>query len=354
MGLHAKNAQVCLLSGVRDELSSWDVPFEKQACIKRSWSCVKQQAMRFKADVVHFQWVDNPFSVLRLVRWLQRHGIKTVYTPHNLLPHEKRWMLMPLYRLLYRAMDRVVARDQHIAWALQELLDVDSDCVEFIAGSPNLLALNTDRSDESHSLDLVKQHNEKRLLFFGHGSGRKGLDRLLDVVQQHQWPEHYHLVLAGEGVMSSSSCEQINRAMEKIKITVINQYVPAQKVAQLFTSADLLLMPYTGQCKSPMLDLAAALKLPVLKSDRVNGADFREQMHGVTFELNDDQQMLGLLQDDAWINASKNYLQSQVSTQQMMTKLADQHLNMYSQLLQSPISGIERLKLQQQGSGIGI
>jgi len=352
VGLHAKNVQVCLLSGVRDELSEWVVPFEKQACLNNNWSCVKQQALRFKADVVHFQWVDNPFSVLRLVKWLQSRGIKTVYTPHNLLPHEKRWMLMPLYRMLYRAMDKVVARDQHIAWALEELLDVNSDRVNFIPGSPNLLALKTAQTNEYSGFDLKRCPDEKRLLFFGHGSGRKGLDLLLDMLQQQQWPEHYHLVLAGEGIISSACPEKIDRAREKIRITLIDQYVPAQKVAQLFSSADVLLMPYTKQCKSPMLDLAAALKLPVLKSNRVNGADFRELMHGVTFDLSDPYKMLEYLNDDDWIAASKSYLHSQVSTQHMMANLADEHLKMYRQLLEREKPRVEGLKLQQQGSAI--
>ncbi len=357
MGLHSAKAQVRLLSGVRDELSAWDVPFEKHSCIQRGrkgWSCVKQQVMQFQPDIVHFQWVDNPFSALRLVKWLQRRGIKTIYTPHNLLPHEKRWMLMPLYRLLYRAMDKVIARDQHIAWALEELLDVNSHQVEFIPGSPNLLASVGSLNCDDESCYARKLEHEKRLLFFGHGSRRKGLDQLLDIIQQHDWPTHYHLVLAGEGVMSSVNGDCIMHAREKMKITLIDQYIPPEKVAQLFSSADILLMPYTKQCKSPLLDLAAALKLPVVKSDRVKGAEFREGMHGVTFKQDDAIQMLDYLLNEDWLDSSRAYLQSQVSTEQMMAQLATQHLKMYRGVLQCQYQLHDELKLQQQSSGISI
>ncbi len=353
MGLHNAGAKVRLLSGVRDELSAWDVPFEKQSCIqqgRKGWSCVKRQAMQFQPDIVHFQWVDNPFSALRLVRWLQRRGIKTVYTPHNLLPHEKRWMLMPLYRLLYRAMDKVIARDQHIAWALEELLDVNAHQVEFIPGSPNLLA-SAALPSCAEACYAGKQQQEKRLLFFGHGSPRKGLDQLLDIINQHSWPAHYHLLLAGEGVMSSVYGDRIRHAREKMKITLIDQYIPAEQVAQLFASSDLLLMPYTKQCKSPLLDLAAALKLPVLKSDRVKGAEFREGMHGVTFRHDDAAQMLQYLRDEDWVDNCRRYLKSQVSNDQMMMQLAMQHLKMYRDVLQQQQLSLA-LNLQQQGSGI--
>ncbi len=126
LGLSRAGINTQLLTGRRDELHNWPVPFHKQACLDsgwRGWRCIRRQVREEHPDIVHLQWVDNPFHALRFVRWAGKRGVRVVYTPHNILPHEKRWLLMPAYRHLYRRIDQVVARDQNLAWALEELLD---------------------------------------------------------------------------------------------------------------------------------------------------------------------------------------------------------------------------------------
>lgn len=347
LGLHQQGIEVELLTGERDELFGWDVPFPKQSCIqsgRKGWRCVREHISRSKPDVVHFQWVDNPLLVYRLVQWMKRRGIKVVYTPHNVLPHEKRWMLMPFYRLLYRAMDKVVARDMHIAWALEELLDVHKETIEHIPGSPNLLATSFTECDDS--LFPQKAPAEKRILFFGHGCSRKGLDMLLKLVSENDWPEQYHLLLAGEGVLSKVPESLVSSAREKIKITAVHQYIAPNRVASLFSSTDLLVMPYVKQCKSPLLDLAAALNLPVLKSNRVEGADFREGIHGFTFSHDDPSALLNHLSDFDWVRKVKANLHSLGSAEASIHRLAFGHKSLYQSLVNmQALSSSQSLKV---------
>ncbi len=334
LGLHQQGVEVELLTGERDELVGWNVPFPKQSCIqsgRKGWRCVREKISRSKPDVVHFQWVDNPLAVYRLLQWMKRRGIKVVYTPHNVLPHEKRWILMPFYRLLYQAMDKVVARDMHIAWALEELLDVHKETIEHIPGSTNLLATRFTECDDSLFPD--KTTGEKRILFFGHGCSRKGLDMLLKLFSENDWPEQYHLLLAGEGVLSKVPESLLMSARKKIKITAVHQYIAPNQVANLFSSANLLVMPYIKQCKSPLLDLAAALNLPVLKSNRVEGADFREHIHGLTFSHDDPDALLTHLRNFEWVSKVKINLHSLGTAEASIQRLAFGHKNLYQSLM---------------------
>jgi glycosyltransferase involved in cell wall biosynthesis len=280
--------------------------------------------------VVHLQWVDNPIHAYRIVRWAQRRGVRVVYTPHNILPHERRWLLMPAYRLLYRALDRVVARDAHLAWALEELLDMPRERVAHLPRSPNFLAMQT-QSREIVS-PVPRRQGERRLLFFGHGSPRKGLDGLLRVLAGEQWSPEEHLLIAGENVMHGITEETLARAREAMRISVLDRYVAPDEVAVLFRDADLLLMPYTRQCKSPLLDLAAALRLPVLRSDQVAGADFREGTHGVTFPHDDPGAMCDWLTQRAWQRAAKQRLEALDDPFGSMDRLAAGHERLYQQL----------------------
>lgn len=331
LGLQRAGVETQLLTSRRDELADWMVPFHKQACLdggRRGWRCLRRHVLEMCPDIVHLQWVDNPFHALRFVRWAHQRGVRVVYTPHNILPHEKRWLLMPAYRLLYRMIDRVVARDAHLAWALEELLDTPGERLALLPGSPNFLALQTleCRADSPAPIRLPGEH---RLLFFGHGCRRKGLDRLLETVAGNRWPEGMHLVVAGEGVLNGISAVLLDAARRAARITLIDRYVAPREVATLFRDADLLLMPYVKQCKSPLLDLAAALRLPVLRSDRVQGADFREGVHGCTFVHDDHAAMESRLKQTRWLAGVRRNLAAMDDPLAAIDRLAEGHRQLY-------------------------
>ena len=345
LGLQRAGAEVCLLTGRWDELWNWPVPYAKRACLEtgwRAWRCVRGYVEQMKPDLVHLQWVDNPIHACRFVRWARRRGVHVVYTPHNILPHERRWLLMPAYRMLYRAMDQVVARDIHLAWALEELLDTPRERVTHLPGSPNFLAMQT--REQAMDSPLPRLPGERRrLLFFGHGSPRKGLDGLLEAVAGERWPESMHLLIAGENVMHGIADEAVSKARAAMRISVLDRYVSPGEVAVLFRDADLLLMPYTRQCKSPLLDLAAALHLPVLRSDRVQGADFREGLHGVTFPHDDPSAMIDRLKQSDWLTNTKQELAARDDPFGSLDRLAAGHLRLYEQLDsadRSPAAGL--------------
>lgn len=343
LGLQRTGAEVWLLTGRWDELCNWPVPYRKHACLGtgyRAWRCVRTYVEEMEPDVVHLQWVDNPIHAYRFVRWAQRRKVRVVYTPHNILPHERRWLLMPVYRLLYRALDRVVARDTHLAWALEELLDTPRERVAHLPGSPNFLAMQTREREIASPLPRLPDER-RRLLFFGHGSPRKGLQGLLQSVAGEAWSDVLHLLIAGENVMQCIAPETLVSARAAMRISVLDRYVSPDEVAVLFREADLLLMPYTKQCRSPLLDLAAALRLPVLRSDRVQGTDFREGVHGVTFPHDDPAAMRDWLKQSDWLVQSKKRLRALDDPFGSMDRLALGHDRLYRQLITaaSPVVG---------------
>ncbi|MEJ2529560.1 MAG: glycosyltransferase, partial [Gammaproteobacteria bacterium] len=330
-GLQRADVETQLLTGRRDELNGWSVPFHKQACLEsgyRGWHCLRRHVCEERPDIVHLQWVDNPFSALRFVRWAHQRGIKVIYTPHNVLPHERRWLLMPAYRVLYQRMDRVVARDAHLAWALEELLETPQEQVTLLSGSPNYLALRS-LDDSNYSPAPERLPGERRLLFFGHGGRRKGLDLLLTTVAGNVWPSEMHLVVAGEEVLRGIPQELLHAAQRSMRFTLIERYVAPQEVASLFRDSDLLLMPYIKQCKSPLLDLAAALRLPVLRSDRVQGAYFHEGVHGITFNHQEHSVLEHRLKQTQWLNSVRRNLQAMDDPMDAIDRLAAEHASLY-------------------------
>ncbi len=342
LGLHEAGCRVALLTGQRDELGHWPLPFAKQACQSEGWGFwrrLRQQLKRDPVDVVHIQWVDSVAAVLDFVRWARRRGIRVVYTPHNILPHRRRWFAMPLYRALYAVVDRVVARDRHIAWGLEELFDLPLSRQAFLPGSPNLMAHQV--APRRSLVELGKAPvDEFGLLYFGHGNPRKGLTFLLEFLCAQTWPARLHLMIAGEGVLNGISPELLAQVKARLRVTVIDHYVEAESVPELFSRASLLLLPYVKQCKSPLIDLAAAFAVPVLRSDRVQGAWFQEGRHGHTLPHDNPQAWMDVLsrlmaQPQA-LNEMRKALSKDESVTTAIGRLAGSHLGLYETLLAGP------------------
>lgn len=336
LGLAGQGHDVLLMTGGRDELAHWHVPFAKQSCMPdghASWRCLIRAVREFRPDVVHFQWIGQPLAATAFVTWARGHGVRVVYTPHNVLPHRGRWLLTPAYRLFYRSVDAVVARDANIAWGLEEILDVGKDRIVHLPGSPNLMALPGVPGTWAPDLP-PKAPGETWLLYFGHGSGRKGLPLLLQALQD-DCPRNARLVIAGEGVLAGVEAEALSALQGVVPVTVVDRYIQPSEVAELFRAADLLVMPYVKRCRSPLLELAQAFHLPVLRSDRVEAGRFVDGIHGFTVPAQDSEALaVGLraaLSGDR-LSAARQALRREESAVAGIQRLAAGHHRLYEAL----------------------
>jgi glycosyltransferase involved in cell wall biosynthesis len=284
LGLHERGHQVRLITATCDELAGWQAPFARKAILRpglAGWLTLRRDVRDFNPQVLHFQWLSDPISAAVFVHWAQRRGAVALYTPHNLLPHRGRWVTMPLFRRLYRAFDRVVVRDSSMRWAASEFLDLDPDRMSMALGSPNIIA--HPQAPRQLPPELApRRAGEIRVLHFGHGNPRKGLGPLLGALAQMPCPPALHLVLAGAGVARGLAPEVLAAVRGKLRLSVIDRYLAPEETGALFAEADLLTMPYTKLCRSPILDLAAAFATPVLRTARVEATEFDEGQHGIT------------------------------------------------------------------------
>ncbi|MBF0168986.1 MAG: glycosyltransferase family 4 protein [Alphaproteobacteria bacterium] len=346
LGLSRLGCEVELVTGRRDELAGWDMPFAKSACLDSGlagWMCLARKVRSFKPDAVHFQWVGQPLLAALFAIWVRRLGIGVVYTPHNLLPHRRRWLSAPLYHLFYRLVDWIVARDAHLAWGLEEMLGVGPERIAAIPGSPNLLAHPIAPRTQIPELPQ-RQPGEIRLLYFGHGSPRKGLDLLLAAFEEMEPNPAFHLVIAGEGVMKGIDGNALGKAALHVRTTVIGRYIQSGEVAGLFENSDLMIMPYAKQCKSPLTDLAAAFRLPVLKTDRVEAACFADGVHGYTIEGCEPALLARAILECTYgptLTALKEELAREETVEDSIARLAQAHAALYEMLGSELFANVE-------------
>ena len=350
LGLHQRGHRVRLVTAPCDELAGWPAPFERRATLRpgvAGWLTLMSEVRHFSPQVVHFQWLSDPVSAAFFVRWAQRRGAAALYTPHNLLPHRGRWVMMPLFRRLYRVFDRIVVRDANMRWAASEILGVDPDRMSMATGSPNIIA-HPAAPRRLPPEAAPRQHGEIRVLHFGHGCVRKGLEPMLRALARLDCPARLHLMLAGAGVANAIDPGVLAAARARPRSSVIDRYLEPDEVGGLFEQTDLVTMPYAKLCRSPILDLAAAFRKPVLRTSQVEATQFHEGRHGLTVECGDSMAFAATLVSLAAapenLRAMQHALECGPDFEAEAAGLAAVHGDIYARAI-SERGGMRRLRL---------
>ncbi|RRJ82814.1 glycosyltransferase family 4 protein [Aestuariirhabdus litorea] len=345
LGLSDAGAQVRLLSSQKAELADQPLPLEVAYRLptgRFAWRQLRREVILYQPEIVHLQWVGHPLAALRFVLFCQRRKVRVVYTPHNLLPHRNRWLSQPLYRWLYHRVDKVIARDAHIAWGLQELLDMTSERCALVPGSPNLIS-NPQLPRRLPLAVAALPAASLRLLQFGYGGLKKGTSAFIESLLAQPCLDGVQLVLAGERALAGVDPQLLEKLRASIPVVVIDRYINTSEAAAIFDHADLLLMPYQMQCHSPVLDLARALDRPVLRSHLATHPDFVDGLHGWSYPA--DQQG-ALTAELARLIANPGHVkvlhrgQGAQEESRLLARLVRQHLGIYTELVRAPVGAV--------------
>jgi glycosyltransferase involved in cell wall biosynthesis len=245
--------------------------------------------MRWIADtrpaVVHLQWSLAPGLDAWLLGALRRQGIATVYTAHNVLPHEHRPWHAPLYRRLHRSAERVIVHSHAARERLIDLGGVDDDGIDdgrfdgdriddgriddLGAGDGarvRVIPMPADAAAPPPSRETARRALELSpevplALFFGHVRPYKGLDGLLAA-----WPAvaarlpGARLVIAGPVAGGDRAVRRIQADIDGLGIAgsvdLRPGYVAPAQVPALFAAADLVALPYRDTDDSAVLAAA--------------------------------------------------------------------------------------------------
>jgi glycosyltransferase involved in cell wall biosynthesis len=244
---------------------------------------------RLRADVVHFQWPVDWLDHGRFLQRLQRMGARTVFTAHDVLPHEPEPAHRRLYEGLYHSGSEIIVHSEQNRAELLEAFAPDPARVHVVPmGSFGLLApgLNGPGQEPgARSQELLSNRERSRreyglppearvALFFGLIRPYKGLDDLLrafaGVVGQIQ--DAWLLVVgAPVGPEGEAQYRALIRALGiEGRTRFVPRYLPPEAVAQPFSAADFVVLPYRRASQSAVAQLAYALGKPVVAT-RVGG-----------------------------------------------------------------------------------
>jgi glycosyltransferase involved in cell wall biosynthesis len=233
--------------------------------------------------ILHFQFFRNQidsflFIVLRLL------GVRTVKTAHNILPHEKKRIDYILHKIVYKYSSAIIVHSELLKTKLLTMFDrIDPAKIKVVPhGDFNFYRFESTENRETIRSSFGFGKDDKVLLFFGIIREYKGLDILLDAFGiARNSDSRLKLLIAGDPFtekLKNFYIERIKALNNNRSIISHLEFIPAEKVSDYFTSADIVILPYKHIDHSGIIHLAYSFGKPVIAT-RVG--DFTEVIeHG--------------------------------------------------------------------------
>jgi len=247
-----------------------------------TWWNVAKQIQAWAPDVVILPWWV-PFWAMP---WLgltilirSRTKAKILFICHNVFPHEKDSQIIRfLTRLVLSRGDIIIV---HATEELRKLESLVSRKLVVCTPLPTYAELGRESEADFKTRDPEKirariglsllHPNTHLLLFFGFVRPYKGLSVLLEAMPLIIAHIPVHLLVVGEIWGSSDKYRaQIARLGLAEHVTLVNQYVPNERLSDYFKAAEVVVLPYLTATQSAVVQLAFGYGVPVITS-RVGG-----------------------------------------------------------------------------------
>jgi glycosyltransferase involved in cell wall biosynthesis len=228
-----------------------------------------------RPDVVHFQWLVNRVQDHSLMRLLHRVGIPTIYTAHDVEPHQTSSPgdRAELQRI-YESAARIIVHAESNKRELASLFSIDAAKIAVIPhGSYDFLFAREPLTKDSAREKVGVPRGRKVLLFFGLIKRYKGLEYLVDAFEEVRLKvTNAFLLIVGEIYAGDSEdhryyTEMIEGLRERDDVLCVASYVPMEAVGMYLSAADVVVLPYTRTYQSGVLFAAYAAGRPVVVTD---------------------------------------------------------------------------------------
>lgn len=227
--------------------------------------------LRTRPTVVHWHEIKIPLIEWILLKILQYKKIKIVLSAHDILHFERKTNLKTIYRL-YHAFDHIIAHTEDSKKNLVHKFDIAEEKITVIPHGEYSELIQTHPPKKLARNRLGLAENARIVLFFGYIRKHKGLHMLVEAFAQtiQKYPESI-LVIAGQCQEDYGKyLEQINNLGLSKYVKSDIRYIPHESIANYFSAADIVVLPYQHIYQSGILYLAFGARRPVIAT-RVGG-----------------------------------------------------------------------------------
>lgn len=216
-------------------------------------------------DIIHIEWLLFYKLDLLFVRKLKKHCL-VIYKAHNVVPHEKGEIFVPILSKIYDAVDYIVLHGESIkSEFLQIFPSVEQKKIIIQPhGTYADKTINYDLSNVDESIVSIYKKYDRISLFFGGMFYNKGVDRLVKIWSDPLFANSL-LVIAGQVHKGYHELLELYDQIERYpNILFLNEYVDENTLNFLITNSHIVLLPYRHASMSGVLFTAAKFSKPVL------------------------------------------------------------------------------------------
>ena len=212
-------------------------------------------------------WVPYWTPTLAAVSFLVKTftPIRVLYICHNIMPHDGGGIFdRSLARFVLRHGDRFIVHSERDLKKLRSLLPGARVRKAFL---PSCSVFNTaSLSGEEAKGELGLRG--RTILFFGFVRPYKGLEVLLQALPEVVERVGAHLLIVGEFWTDESYYTSLIRNLGlEGDVTIVNRYVPNEKVGLYFVASDVVVLPYVEATQSAVVPIAYSFHKPVITTD---------------------------------------------------------------------------------------
>jgi glycosyltransferase involved in cell wall biosynthesis len=218
---------------------------------------------RIRPDVLHF--LSEGVTWLGFFAAIASRKYNVVTTMHDVEyhpgDHESRRLPRWFVGMLLNHSDKVIVHGARLKTDAERLYPALRGRVEVL---PHMIM--------QRYLEIAKTHRLRRsddptinILFFGRIYAYKGLDVLIRSISTvAERMNKFRVVIAGRG---ENIDIYLRMMVDPSLFEVRNRYIPDLEAAQLFTDADMVVLPYVEASQSGVLAIASAFGKPVIVTD---------------------------------------------------------------------------------------
>lgn len=233
-----------------------------------TWWRVGRKLRREAPEVVVLKyWTPLMAPCFGTICRLARKNGKTKVVVHldNITPHEPHFYDRPLNRYFLRSCDGFIYMSRAV---LDDLRTYCPDAPALFSPHPLFDNYGAKVPREEACARLGLDANEGYVMFFGYVRDYKGLDVLLDawaLLKAEGKTAGRKLLVVGEVYGSDEKYrQQIERLGLAEDVVMHNEFVPDGEVAEWFSVADMVALPYKSATQSGVTQVAYAFGVPMV------------------------------------------------------------------------------------------
>ena len=239
-----------------------------------TWWRAYRFLMKQHPDVIILQWWTSSVAHLHLIIKMMNLflGARIVIEFHevvdpleeNILPI--RWYSRTTGRLLRRDVDGYITHSSSDRKLVAERYHIDPDTIKVI---PHALYDQYSRIDKTDAKKKLSIKEEFIILSFGLIRKYKGIPYLISAYEElpDEIIRNSRLLIVGEIWEDREALlHQIAESRYNDKITLVDEYIPDDRIPLYFSAADVIALPYTRASQSGIAHIAMCFGTPIVVS----------------------------------------------------------------------------------------